>query len=134
MQLNVLRDSNSLLLGYISPVVGMYIVDNHKIVKVNSETIKVESVFGNTHLFDSASIWYSSAIAFGYPQIYSDDKEIESSHKRRFCEGEQLFKDAKRKGCDKPPIIDSDPFIREGWKFSQTVQNLRDLAIATLND
>ena len=86
MQLMVIQDSDRLKIGMIAAHVGMELANGYKIVKVNEKSVIARSAVleaiaehdGHTEkFFDPTSIFYTEAIAWGFPGKIGVDERAE---------------------------------------------------------
>lgn len=132
MQLMVIQDSDNSKIGEIAASTGMELANGYKIIKVNNKSAIAVSRGRHTEKFcDPTSIFYTEAIAWGFPENYSVNRQAEelAATLRKFERGEQAYKQYHEHEYILPLC---DRREQAGYDFAKEVQAKRELAIAQL--
>ena len=133
MQLMVIQDSDRTKIGSIAALVGMELANGYKVVKVNDKSAIAVSRSRHTEkFFDPTSIFYTEAIAWGFPENHSVNRQAEelAATLRKFERGERAYKQYHEHEYILPLC---DHIEQAGYDFAKEVQAKRELAIAELS-
>jgi len=138
MQLMIIQDSDRLKIGSIAAFVGMELANGYKIVKVNNKSAIARSAVPEAiaehqrhteKFFDPTSIFYTEAIAWGFPGKAGVDRRAESlaAFVRRFERGKLVYQQHQEHKYISP-IVDS--IEQAGYDFAKEVLAQKQLAIS----
>ena len=128
MQLRVIQDSDRTGIGRIAALVGMELANGYKIVKVNDKSAIAEHDGHSEKFFDPTSIFYTEAIAWGFPEKAGVNERAENlaAFVRRFERGIEAYRKFQEYGRVVPL---NEPLEKAGYDFAKDVQVLRKSAI-----
>ena len=132
MQLMVIQDSDNLKIGEIAASKGMELANGYKVVKVNDKSAIAVSRGRHTEkFFDPTSIFYTEAIAWGFPENHGVNRQAEelAATWRKFERGEQAYKQYQEYEYILPLC---DLLEQAGYDFAKKVQVQRESTIREL--